>query len=317
MSNMRVSQLIPHLEKFWLRQDQDEWVHNQTLLCGLNLGLQETLLYLNSAKPSLEQFEQWVLARNGGSLDPLLVDRLNDGIAGKLPSNDGSIEPVLTPEDLAFWEANGYVILHDAVPAADASAAAAAIYESLDAPPDDPDTWYRKKVGHTIWVPLMHHRVLYANRHSPRIHAAFAQIWGRTDLWVNTDQSGFNPPERHDWKFPGPYLHWDSSLALPLTFGTQGILYLTDTAADQGAFQCVPGFHHKLEAWLRDLPADADPRQQDLSAEAKPIAGRAGDLIIWHHQLPHGSSPNRAERPRVVQYLNLRPSQWDYNPVWK
>ena len=106
-------------------------------------------------------------------------------------------------------------------------------------------------------------------------------------------------------------------LALPLNFNTQAILYLTDTAADQGAFQCVPGFHRQLEAWLQNLPADADPRRQDLSAEAKPIAGRAGDLIIWHHQLPHGSSPNRTARPRVVQYLNLRPSQWDYNPVWK
>src|SRR5580658_4395004 len=110
---MRVAQLIPHLEKFWSRQGQDEWVNNQTLLCGLSLGLQETLLYLNSEKPSLEQFEQWVLDRNGGSLEPSLIDRINDAITGKLPPNAGSIDPVLTPQDLAFWDENGYVILHD------------------------------------------------------------------------------------------------------------------------------------------------------------------------------------------------------------
>jgi ectoine hydroxylase-related dioxygenase (phytanoyl-CoA dioxygenase family) len=48
-----------------------------------------------------------------------------------------------------------------------------------------------------------------------------------------------------------------------------------------------------------------------------PIAGRAGDLIIWHHALPHGSSPNRAKVPRVVQYLKMMPSQWEHNLVWK
>jgi len=227
------------------------------------------------------------------------------------------MEPALTVAELAFWDNNGYVVLHDAVEPESCRAAADAIYEFLGATPDDPDSWYHKPVGHTIWVPLVRHPAFVANRHSARIRAAFAQIWGRSDLWVNTDQCGFNPPESSDWKFPGPYLHWDSSLAFPLTFGTQAILYLTDTDADQGAFQCVPGFHRKLEAWLRDLAPGVDPRKQDFSALAKPIAGKAGDLVIWHHGLPHGSSPNRAARPRVVQYLNLRPSRWDHNPVWK
>ena len=42
------------------------------------------------------------------------------------------------------------------------------------------------------------------------------------------------------------------------------MLYLTDTTADMGAFTCVPGFHHKIEAWLGELPQGADPRKQDL-----------------------------------------------------
>jgi ectoine hydroxylase-related dioxygenase (phytanoyl-CoA dioxygenase family) len=79
----------------------------------------------------------------------------------------------------------------------------------------------------------------------------------------------------------------------------------------------VPGFHRRIETWLRSLPPGADPRQQDLTAlGAAPIAGRAGDLIIWHHALPHGSSPNRAKAPRVVQYIRMTPSQWAFNPVW-
>jgi ectoine hydroxylase-related dioxygenase (phytanoyl-CoA dioxygenase family) len=106
-------------------------------------------------------------------------------------------------------------------------------------------------------------------------------------------------------------------VALPIGFGVQGILYLTDTAADQGAFNCIPGFQHKVEGWLKGLPPGADPRAQDLSEFGPaPIAGRAGDLIIWHQELPHGSSPNRAKVPRMAQYLKMMPSQWEQNPAW-
>ena len=41
--------------------------------------------------------------------------------------------------------------------------------------------------------------------------------------------------------------------------------------------------------------------------EGQPIPGAAGDMVIWHDALPHGATPNRGERPRIVQYLNLYP----------
>src|ERR1700691_3665547 len=133
---------------------------------------------------------------------------------------------------------------------------------------------------------------------------------------MNVDQAGMNPPELPAWKFPGPHLHWDVSLAQPIPFGVQGILYLADVAADQGAFTCVPGFHRKIDSWLESLPEGAGPRAQALPDGAVPIAGRAGDLVIWHQALPHGSSPNRAALPRIVQYLKMAPSHWKHNPVW-
>jgi ectoine hydroxylase-related dioxygenase (phytanoyl-CoA dioxygenase family) len=103
-----------------------------------------------------------------------------------------------------------------------------------------------------------------------------------------------------------------------MPFGLQGILYLTDTTEDQGAFTCVPGFHKRLAKWLEELPPGADPRQQDLyRLGPQPIAATGGSLIIWHHALPHGSSPNRSTRPRLAQYITMRPSQWEHNPHWR
>ena len=137
------------------------------------------------------------------------------------------------------------------------------------------------------------------------------------DLWTTTDRMGFNPPERRDRPYAGDPLHWDVSLVTPIPFATQAILYLTDTTADQGALTLVPGFHHRIEAWLADLPPGADPRQQDLTGEARPVAASAGDLIIWRQDLPHGASPNGSARPRLVQYVNMYSPARERQPVWR
>ena len=321
---------IRHLHSFWSRKvanalllqqaSTDNWVADNTLLCGLRLGLRETYDHLLQKASSLAEFEDWILARNGGSIAPDRIERLNAALSdwGRIgePADPNAV-PVLTETDFEFWNANGYVVVRDAVPSANCQAAVDAICAFLEVDLDRSETWYRGRQGHSIWVPLLHHPALLANRESPRIHRAFAQLWGREDLWANVDQTGFNPPEKPGWPFPGPHLHWDVSLTQPIPFGLQGILYLVDTPADQGAFTCVPGFHRVIDAWLAGLGQGDDPRHQDLSAGAVPIAGRAGDLVIWHHCLPHGSSPNRATLPRIVQYLTLRPSTWGFNPEWR
>jgi ectoine hydroxylase-related dioxygenase (phytanoyl-CoA dioxygenase family) len=253
-------------------------------------------------------------------MDEAELARLRAALAGDtIASAAGCLDGVegLTPEELAFWDEHGYVVLHEAVEPAHRDAAAAAIYEFLDASPSDPGSWYGRKFGVSIWVPLLRHPAFLANRRSPRLIKAFSQLWGREDLWAIVDQGGLNPPERDDWKFPGPHVHWDVTITPPHRFGVQGILYLKDTPAEQGAFSCIPGFHRRLDEWLQMLPAGTDPREA-LRREPGlvPIAGKAGDLVIWHHLLPHGSSPNRGSLPRVAQYIALRPTRWEYTAEW-
>jgi ectoine hydroxylase-related dioxygenase (phytanoyl-CoA dioxygenase family) len=318
---------IPLLHRYWQnaaapRTDRLPWDLQNTLLSGLGLNLLETSRFLHGAvKPSFRDFEQWILETNGGAIAPECFKRLRDALDGKpVASPAGSLDGVsgLTTEELAFWDEHGYVVLHDAVEAGPRDAAAAAIFAFLDADPDDPDTWYTNKHGKTIWVPLLHHPALCANRNAPRLVKAFSQLWGAEDLWPTIDQGGFNPPERSGWTFPGPHLHWDMTLATPHCFGVQGILYLTDTPADQGTFCCIPGFHRTLEAWLASLPPTANPRQAILGHPGLiPIAGKAGDLVLWHQALPHASSPNRGAHPRVVQYIYHRPTRWPYTEEWK
>jgi phytanoyl-CoA dioxygenase PhyH len=315
------------LKRFWTQKvasrtggdrhtpNADDLRVDNLLLAGLRLGLRETLDFLMTGLPSFGEFEAWVLTKNGTAIDPARVERLNSAVRrdGTFVLESILAEPVLSPADLAFWDEHGYVLLKGAVDVASCRAAVDAILSYAGMSLEEPDSWY-----HTSpWIPLAHHSALSANRNSRRIHTAFAQIWSRGDLWINIDVCGVNPPLRPGYSFQGTPLHWDMTLAPPLRFGTQAILYLTDTAANQGAFSCVPGFHRRIEEWLKGMPAGADPRAlAPRELQATPIAGEAGDLIIWHHALPHGATPNRGTSPRVVQYLNMFPSQHEINAEW-
>ncbi|OIO54273.1 MAG: phytanoyl-CoA dioxygenase [Alphaproteobacteria bacterium CG_4_10_14_0_2_um_filter_63_37] len=320
---------ILHLRRMWARtrltvqgsaveKADEEWLLDNLVFDGLGLGLEPTIQFLHGGAASYEDFERWILEQGDGGLDPARRERINRAIRAVLDPEvvgptletlNNHPEPVLSQEDLAHFEAHGYVVLKNAVPTGGAAAAAQAVWDHLGASPDDVESWYRPKVAQQkIMVQLFQHPALEANRQSPRIHRAFAQLWQTEKLWVTTDRVSFNPPERHDYRFPGPDLHWDAYFTIPFAFGLQGVLYLTDTEAEQGAFTCVPGFHHRIDAWLAALPKGSDPQMQDLHALGpKPIPGKGGDMVIWHHGLPHGSRPNRASVPRLVQYIKLYP----------
>ncbi|MDE1163737.1 MAG: phytanoyl-CoA dioxygenase family protein [Acidobacteriaceae bacterium] len=319
---------IEHMVAFWERktqhrvnEDASMWSRDMALLAGLELNVREANLYLLQERPSLEAFESWVIARNGGEMDEATVERLRRALQGEVVAPAVSLENVegLTDEELAQWDEQGYVVLQGAISEEDAREAEMAVYEHLGMRPEEADGWYSAELGHTIWVPLLRHAAMRRNRRSARITKAFTQLWGRDDLWATVDQAGFNPPEREGWRFPGPHLHWDTTLVEPHHFGVQGILYLADVAEDQGAFCCVPGFHRKLKSWLAELPAGADARQvalETLTKELKPIAAKRGDFVLWHQSLPHASSANHAGKPRVVQYLSMWPTHFEYNTEW-
>ena len=215
----------------------------------------------------------------------------------------------LSQADLDFWQESGYVIARNAVPRENAERAEQAVWEFLGMDRVNSDTWYPDPPRRSIMVEIYQHQALWDNRQYPTIHRAFSQIWQKEKLWVSFDRASMNPPSL-DPEAKERGLHWDADLEnRPLGFGVQGVLYLTDTAENQGAFTCVPGFHHRIEEWLDSLPEDSTPQQQDLHAlGSEKIAANAGDLIIWRTSLPHGASLNTSDKPRIVQYITMNPA---------
>ena len=232
---------------------------------------------------------------------------------------------VLSKADWAFWEENGYVIIPNAVPQENLDRMVEAIWWFLDMDPEDSETWYKHKpftrdnrcspISAGGMVEMYQHQAIWDKRQHPRVHQAFAEIWGEEKLWVSLDRANMKPPAREDkpdWNNRG-MIHWDLDTSQqPIQFGVQGVLYLADTAEDQGGFQCVPGFNNTFEEWVKTQPEDRNPHHPDLTGlDVRSIPGKAGDLLIWHRLLAHGNGHNTSDKPRLAQYITMSPARTD------
>lgn len=154
-------------------------------------------------------------------------------------------------------------------------------------------------------VPLHHHPALWAVRQCEELHAVFASVYGRPDLWVTMDRAGYKPPHEAGSQHP---VHWDCDPWTFDGFGVQGVVYLTDTAPEQGAFACVPSIYKKLDVWRLDHAGDQHRRHPDIGAEPLVrVPGPAGSLVLFHRLMPHTNTVNTSEKPRLAQYVTMSP----------
>lgn len=318
---------IFYLKKIWyyFRQQQIpsneietiEWKYINGVFNSLGLGTEPTIQFLMGENPSFEAFEDWILTKR--QISKRNVQQFNQSVLNENKSEDSIDYSIFTEEELSHWKKQGYIILRNAISKEACQDTVELIYKTIDASPLNPETWYKKhplKKG--IMIQLFDALILDQNRHSERIRKAYEQLWNTKKLVTSMDRVSFNPPETAFHQFQGPNLHWDVSLKRPIPFGLQGLLYLTDTKKNQGAFTVVPGFHTKIDEWLRGLEERENPREliQSSSFKKYPIEANAGDLIIWHQCLPHGSSPNTSNEPRIVQYINYQPLNLIQQDEW-
>ena len=173
--------------------------------------------------------------------------------------------PIVTPEDRAFFQENGYLLVKNAVPKENCDRVIDAIFDFLGMDKNDPNDWYRLPLTPGGMIEMYHHQSMWDNRQHPRMHQIFAELIGTEKLWVTFDRVNMKPPQHPDhpeYNHKG-FTHWDVDTSnLDIPFWVQGVLYLSDTDADMGGFQCVPGFHNDLPEWIKTQPADRNPHVQ-------------------------------------------------------
>ena len=220
------------------------------------------------------------------------------------------VKPILTDVQRQHWEQYGYLKLPGILSDAQCADARKAIWDFLDADEAVPDSWYKPHSGKKgLMLTLSHHRAFNVVRQSAYLHQVFCELYDSTSIFPLIDKCSFNPPETAAYRFAGSSLHWDTSLVQPIPLQIQGLVYLNATASGEGAFSCVPGFHHTMQQWLTSLSKDAKPRESLQHLKSVEINGQAGDFILWHQALPHAATPNRGKQPRLVQYFTYLPDK--------
>lgn len=228
---------------------------------------------------------------------------------------------------LEFFNRNGYVLVKNAVPREACERTVRRIFEFVGKSPDDREGWYEPPAGSDEYfedqergmLPFFHDQTLWDNRTYPKVYEAFKELLGTEKLWVSLDRVNMKLPKRDSHpRLNQSFIHWDrdtSNLTFPLRAGEsglQGVLYLADTAADQGGFQCVPEIYRDLESYIARQPADRNPTIPNLDGYGiTPIPGEAGDLLIWDALLPHGNGENLSNDIRFAQYILMHPADED------
>ncbi len=227
---------------------------------------------------------------------------------------------VLSEADWQFWKENGYIVIKQAVPRAQADRLANFLWEFEEKDPNDPTTWYAppraemkmKELAGSGMVELYNHQYEWDNRQMQRVYDAFVDIWGTEKLWVTIDRANLNLPLRPEDTFKG-FIHWDYD---PETRpqNVQGVLALADqNDENMGGFQCIPELYRTYDTWKLTQPEDRNRFKPDITGlEDKLVKVKmdAGDLLIFNSTQPHGIRPNRSgNKVRIAQYISMMPAE--------
>jgi hypothetical protein len=214
---------------------------------------------------------------------------------------------MISDADKRRFHEQGYLVVEGLVPESLCAAARDTIARYLDVNDADSSTWYRRSVQAHGIIPLHHPQAFWDVRQYPPIHQVFAALYGTGKLWVSIDRASFKPPSRGG---RGEYrvdpIHWDGD-PRRRDVSIQGLIYLADTAPDQGGFCCVPDLYRQLDAWLECH--ETTTRRPDVGElPVVRIGAPAGSLILWNRRMPHSSAENRGDLPRWVQYVAMEPA---------
>lgn len=212
----------------------------------------------------------------------------------------------------------GWVRVEGAIPANLCERLVDVLTTQMNVPVHDPARWHEYGGEMRDFVPIWGHQAQWDIRQHPNLHRIWSALWGTERLTVSLDSCRFTPP----WK-PGyaePYsIHWDHDPSDTNRKMFQGVLALTNTAANQGGFRCVPSLSHDHGAWPDEPRLDADGEESWLAdtagREIVNVPAQAGDLIVWDSRLPHGNSKNTAVRPRLAFYVMMGPADDAYRRV--
>ena len=229
----------------------------------------------------------------------------------------------LSQDELAFFRANGYIVMRSLLDPALMAQARESIW--ADPPPgvrrDDPASWigpfreesdakdsnyrgfswkYRRQGGEQWMIDLL--------PKNPSVWAIAEQLLGAGTLVEPDRVRGVYcmMPEGDLPEHPY-YCHVDQH-----AFHLGTVAYVDDVDPDGGGFNVWPGSHVPFyrtfqTAYGNEQRADHKLTRARINAEPRmDCHGKAGDVVFWHHRLGHSAGHNRTGRIRQAVLYDFK-----------
>ena len=255
---------------------------------------------------------------------------------------------MLSKQQLTQFEEEGYLLLSGLIPKETVTKAEAAMWKMMGMDAEDPDSW-----GHFKRPPLAG---FYMEKMAD---GRRVELYGVTHLDVLacctpeyltiTQQLASEYPEiphcesQHpdgiwalnqfpvsgaEWKWPSPHLDGGfRDLRLdPGTFRVTSLTYLTDVNAHGGATVIWPEGTQRIREFRKKNPEFSN-HVRDVGAhfpkmdlgEPMEVVAKQGDVLFFHHLLPHCGAMNVGAAPRfAIRYmcLCLACRKWEKKGEW-
>lgn len=225
---------------------------------------------------------------------------------------------MLTPDEIAFYRENGYLMVEDAVSPEQLERLRAITYGLIEKSRavTESDDVYDLDEGHSaerprltrIKLPHVQDPYFWEVLGNSRMTGVLTDLLGPNTM-IQTSKLNTKAPgggaavEWHqDWAF---YPHTNDDM---LAFG----LMLEDVDDANGPLQVIPGTHkgpvlshHAPETGL--FCGAVDPADPFFEPEkAVTLTGKAGAMTVHHVRTLHGSAPNLSDRNRLIVFYECR-----------
>jgi len=241
---------------------------------------------------------------------------------------------MLSTAQLNQFEEEGYLLLSGLIPKDTIVQAEQAMWHSMGMDPDDPDTWehfqrpfltgfYIQKMWNEKRIELFgltHPDVLacctpdyltvlnqLAERYPTIPHCKSKHpdsIWAMNQFPISAE-----------WNMPSPHLDgYSRDLSLdPGTFRASSLTYLTDANSHQGATMIWPEGPQRIREFRKKNPNSSNHIRSMLTqlpqidlGEPMEVIAKQGDVLLFHHLLPHANTLNVGSSPRfAIRFMCL------------
>ncbi len=222
--------------------------------------------------------------------------------------------PILTPEQKQDFTRDGYVIVRGLIPEDVVRQTRDAVMQSMGCVLDEPTTWKSQpEIAQWMWTagPLTEKcrskevEQVVEELAGPHFLRGVSFHPGKQSVGLEARELGFIPvvvSPKVDGKDVMPPISWhvdgiNGTEIKPEVLMMVIFVYLTDTAENGGATTVRPGSHRQLfEHWSKNGMTPIDELEY---SDARPLAGKAGDVIFFHYLLVHRGSENQSSHLRV------------------